>query len=92
MAAPQTIWARGIRPGEHGMHDASCRCRGHCRSCYDDMAACRASYARIRAAGIETLDRPRRWFCTASCRREWWQPPRLRRRLRTRAFRRMRDL
>jgi len=85
-----TIWARGARPGT-GPHDGSCRCRGHCRQCFDDLKLARAERARLRRSGMPAGLLPvLRAACSPACRSEVLIPRRLRRRLRARAFRRIR--
>jgi len=100
MAQHPTIWARGFSGSMPGLHDQSCRCPRHCRKCRDDMPALRAMQARLISGGyMDARGRPgiasgpalslgpSARFCSRACRRAWWQPARLTRRLRLRAFR-----
>jgi hypothetical protein len=54
-----------------GYHDTGCRCDGHCRNCYEDLAAIRALRDRLVAENSPAADRPLHplaRYCSPYCR------------------------
>ena len=55
-----------------GYHDTRCRCDGHCRNCYEGLAAIRALHERLIAEGSPSAPaaalHPKARYCSAYCR------------------------